>query len=263
MPHTIFAIRAFHDNYIWMIVHPETQRAIVVDPGDADPVIQTLKQARYQLAGILITHHHQDHTGGVHELCSHYDVPVFAPEEYKGQAPYHIVKQGDHINIPEAKLHFDVLSTPGHTLGHIAFVGCDGVFCGDTLFAGGCGRLFEGTAEQLHHSLTQLAALNPTTRVYCAHEYTAANLEFAKQVEPANRLLQERVEETELKRAALQPTLPSTIQLEQATNPFLRCHLPHIQQAVQDHFPHNEIMDTISTFAALRHWKDTFKSKLN
>src|SRR5688572_19518456 len=180
-------VRAFTDNYIWLIHSPrDPKRVIVVDPGDAAPVERTLREGGLTLAGLLVTHHHHDHTGGVATLLPALRGPMYAPASERTPGEPVRVRQGDLAPFPELGLEFSVLDVPGHTAGHIAYVGHGAVFCGDTLFSAGCGRLFEGTPEQMSDSLTKLAALPPDTQVYCAHEYTVSNLRFGLTVEPEN-----------------------------------------------------------------------------
>ncbi|WP_299593352.1 hydroxyacylglutathione hydrolase [uncultured Microbulbifer sp.] len=250
---TIRPIPAFTDNYIWYL--QQDREHWVVDPGDAKPVIQSLGDAR--LSGILLTHHHFDHTGGVKALKAKYDCEVYGPGSIEGVTTP--LTDGDRFSLMGRD--WTVLAVPGHTLDHIALVldGQDGrhLFCGDTLFAGGCGRLFEGTPEQMHDSLSRLASLPRDTKVYCAHEYTLANLAFAKAAEPRNPALDERIEEARAARAKDHPTLPSTIGEELQTNPFLRTQSAEIrsQSAAQGANPEGS---AVEIFATLRHWKDTF-----
>lgn len=254
---TIAAIRAFTDNYIWSIRRGE--HAAVVDPGDAEPVLEYLSVEKLQLAAILNTHHHSDHVGGNAQLLSKYSVPVFGPVGEAIPRVTHALKEGDRIVVPGVELPLSVLDIPGHTRGHIAFVGDGVLFCGDTLFSCGCGRLFEGTAAQMHASLTKLASLPDDTRVYCGHEYTLANILFAKAVDAANPALAEREASA---RAALgrgEPSLPSTIGVEKAANPFLRSHVPELVEAASRYAGHG-LDDPIEVFAALREWKNLFRS---
>ncbi|OGT49143.1 MAG: hydroxyacylglutathione hydrolase [Gammaproteobacteria bacterium RIFCSPHIGHO2_12_FULL_41_15] len=257
MPHQIIAIPALHDNYIWAIVHAKSRCALVIDPGEAEPVLHWLKDQQLQLIAILITHHHWDHTNGIPDLLQTYPVPVYAPAKDTVTHCTHPVKEGDTVSLPKMALCFNVLKIPGHTLGHIAYQEKLWVFTGDTLFTGGCGRLFEGTPDQLYHSLDKLAHLSPKIRVYCGHEYTVNNLSFALQVEPNNFNLKRRAAEAERTRANGFPTVPSTLGLELRTNPFLRCHLPEIQRAVEMYCG-QPLADTVAVFAALRRWKDEF-----
>ena len=257
MPHDIIAIPALHDNYIWMITHPEAQQAIIFDPGEAAPVLQILDDYHLHLTAILITHHHWDHTNGIEAIIDKHKVPVYAPSKDNVKYADHPLKGGDHIEIPSVQLSFDILDIPGHTNGHIAYLGDQWVLTGDTLFTGGCGRIFEGTPDQLYHSLQQLAKLAPTKRIYCGHEYTASNLRFALAVEPNNLKLKERIRETDKLRTRGMPTVPSTIGLELQTNPFLRCHLESVSEAVKAYCKQPSA-DTVAVFAALRRWKDEF-----
>jgi len=253
----IIPIPAFNDNYIWMIVHPSNSHAVIVDPGDAKPVIAALKDQHLELTAILITHHHWDHTGGIDELLAYKKVPVYGPANDPVPQCTEQLGQDDRINIPNVDFTFEVLDIPGHTRGHIAYVGLDGVFCGDTLFAAGCGRLFEGTPAEMYQSLQKLAALPGETKVYCAHEYTKSNLQFAKLVEPNNPDILKRIEKVATLRANNQPTLPSYIDLELATNPFLRCHQESIKHAAKSHAGH-ALTDPIEIFATIRRWKDSY-----
>ena len=255
---TITRIPAFNDNYIWLLTDPQKGRCFVVDPGDADAVEAACKQYGVVLAGILITHHHHDHTGGIAQLTQSAAVPVYGPKNEKIAGITQTLQEGDRIDVLGISL--SILETPGHTAGHISYFGnCHSpvLFCGDTLFAGGCGRLFEGTAEQLHASLNKLSALPGETLVYCAHEYTLANLAFARAVEPANARLKERHRLTVQLRREGRATVPSSIADERATNPFLRtCEQP-VQRSVEEHSG-KKLQSGTEVFAALRRWKDTF-----
>ncbi len=254
----ISPIPAFSDNYIWLLCDEDSRRGFVVDPGDAQPVMAVLDDRGIDLAGILITHHHFDHTGGLAALRDKYHPVVYGPHNPAIDGIDHRLGTGDTIEV--LGLEFEVLEVPGHTLDHIAYVHrgeSPVVFCGDTLFAGGCGRLFEGTAPMMLKSLESLAALAPDTRVYCAHEYTLANLAFAQAVEPDNGPLAERVAEAEATRARGEPTVPSDIALELATNPFLRCNTPALKDSLrqQGKYPGD---DSAELFAVVRGWKDNF-----
>lgn len=251
----IFPIPALKDNYIW-ILH-NAHHAVVVDPGDAAPVLDYIAAHQLKLAAVLCTHHHADHVAGVCQLVALHPAPVYFPQREKISCGNHAVSEGDVINIPELKIKFSVLDIPGHTLGHVAYVGAGGVFCGDTLFGCGCGRLFEGTAVQLLHALKKLAALPDDTQVYCGHEYTESNIRFALACDPDNAQLVQRQQDVQILRAAGQPTLPSNIALEKSTNPFLRCAVPAIIQAVQQQSAIKQ-HDEISIFTAMRTWKNTF-----
>ena len=259
---SITPIPAFNDNYIWLITESQGSRCLVVDPGDAAPVRTVLQQKNLSLAGVLITHHHMDHVGGVEDLLSDYNVPVYGPEKSPAQCLSVRLKDGDQVDV--LGITFDVVDVPGHTLDHIAYYGAKSdrntdpvVFCGDTLFAGGCGRVFEGTPAMMYSSLSRLADLPADTGVYCAHEYTLANLAFAQAVEPGNGALQARVEAAKLTRTQGQPTVPSTIGLELATNPFLRSKTDSVRDSAATHSGETP-EDAVQTFAAIRHWKDCF-----
>lgn len=253
-------IPAFNDNYLWLIRAPaDPTRAVVVDPGDAEPVLATLARESLTLAAILVTHHHGDHIGGVRQLLSDFDVPVFGPKKESIPGLTHALADGDRVELAELGLHFDVLDVPGHTAGHIAYYWTDSghsaVFCGDTLFCAGCGRLFEGTPAQMNHSLGRLADLPGETQVFCTHEYTLDNLRFATAVEPENEeMTRFRASAVALREKGL-PTLPSTIERERRINPFMRCGLESIREAASRHV-NRTVADPVEVFAIIRHWKD-------
>ena len=255
---SIIPIPAFRDNYIWAV--RSGPHAAVVDPGDARPVLEWLEANDVQLTAILATHHHADHVGGVPALRARYDVPVFGPAHEAIPDRTHPLGEGDRIVVPGVELTFAVYDIPGHTAGHIAYYTMPPdplVFCGDTLFAAGCGRLFEGTPVQMWASLSKLAALDANTRVYCGHEYTLANLRFAAAVEPGSADIRARTAHETRKRERGEPTLPSTIGAERATNPFLRAALPNVMAAAASHAG-RRMKDAVDTFAALREWKNGF-----
>jgi len=251
-------VPAFQDNYIWLIIQTDNQRVAIVDPGDAIPVLQYLRARGLSPVAILITHHHRDHTGGVLELQAHFRIPVYGPAAETIPGCSHALGEGDQVDMPELGLRFQILAMPGHTVGAIAYYGASMVFVGDTLFMSGCGRLFEGTAAQMHNSLGRLATLPDDTQVYCAHEYTLANLKFARTVEPGNPDILLRIERCEARRAASLPTVPGTIGLEKLTNPFLRTYVPQVISAAEHH-SQQKPAGAIEVFAILRNWKDHFK----
>jgi len=246
-------VRAFKDNYIWTL--RDDRHAAVVDPGEARPVFEQLERERLTLVAILATHHHPDHVGGVAELLGRFDVPVYGPKGEPIATLNRPVGGGDAVELPQLGLRFDVLDIPGHTRAHIAYYGANMLFCGDTLFACGCGRVFEGTPAQMYDSLSRLASLPDETLVYCGHEYTLANIGFAKAVEPDNRELAEREKQEAQLRAQNRPTLPSTIGREKATNPFLRCLRPAVVQSA-DKYLGKRTADPVQVFAAIRQWKN-------
>jgi hydroxyacylglutathione hydrolase len=252
------ALPAFADNYIWML-HDGTQ-AVVVDPGDAAPVLQALDAQGLQLAGILVTHHHPDHIGGLEALRPRLQGPVWGPARERIPVPFTPLVGGERISV--LGLTFEVMDVPGHTAGHIAYAQLGGgetplLFCGDTLFSAGCGRLFEGTPAQMHHSLARLAALPAGTQVCCTHEYTLSNLKFAAAVEPDNHERAQYQARCEALRAQGLPTLPSSIGLERQINPFLRCEVPAVVNAARAEGAAND--DSVSVLAALREWKNRFR----
>ena len=219
----VHPIPAFTDNYIWCL-HDDAN-AIVVDPGDAEPVLAFIKAKRLTLSAVLIAHHHRDHTGGIAKLVSAVpDLPVIGPRGNHIRGITKSVSQGDTVSLPVLKLSLQVMEVPGHTLDHIAFFGHGALFCGDTLFSAGCGRLFEGSPEQMHHSLNKLKRLPDSTKVYCTHEYTQANVKFALAVEPNNIALNEYADWVASMREQNLPTLPSNLKEQKNINPFLRAH---------------------------------------
>ncbi len=258
-------IPAFEDNYIWFIHGlPEKQaekQIIIVDPGEAWPVLQSIKQNQYQPQAIFITHHHGDHTGGIREILARFDIPVYGPAHESIPTISHKLDETKTVSLNSMGLSFKVLDVPGHTLGHIAYLyradnKDSSLFIGDTLFAGGCGRIFEGTAEQMHHSLDKLLQLDDNTWVYCAHEYTQENLVFAQRVEPENTVLLQRIKDTRELRSAGKATVPSLLKLEKQTNPFLRFNYQSVIKAAEQ-FAGKHLSTPAEVFSTVRYWKDT------
>lgn len=253
----LVALPAFDDNYIWML--HDGQRALVVDPGDAEVVLEALKRLSLRLETVLVTHHHIDHTGGVDVLRNTTGATVFGPLTETMPEPIRRLQGGDKVQA--LGLTFDVIDVPGHTSGHIAYY-CNSsdaaplLFCGDTLFSGGCGRLFEGTPAQMLSSLNQLALLPGHTRVCCTHEYTLSNLKFARAVEPNNAELIQYQQQCVALREANVPTLPSTIARELTINPFLRSDQAEVVHAAQQLDP--TATDAVAVFTAIRQWKNNF-----
>lgn len=255
----ITEVRAFADNYIWLVHAPrDPQQVVAVDPGDAAPVRQALADRGLKLAGILMTHHHADHVGGVSELLRAHGVPAFGPATEKVPGEPTRLREGDVVALDALGLNFRVLDIPGHTAGHIAYVGHDAVFCGDTLFSAGCGRLFEGTPEQMAVSLAKLATLPEDTQVYCAHEYTVANLKFSLAVEPDNAEAAAHLSFCQAQRSRGESTVPSNIRRERNVNPFLRCHQQTVKQAAEDRAGRR--LNPTEVFAVIRQWKDAYKA---
>jgi hydroxyacylglutathione hydrolase len=258
-PLNVRPVRAFSDNYIWLIESPLAQdRVVAVDPGEARPVIAELQRLGLSLAAILLTHHHPDHIGGVPELLRHWRVPVIGPDDARIAQRTLNVGDGERCELPNLGLSFETLQVPGHTLSHIAFWGHGALFCGDTIFSAGCGRMFEGTPTQMNASLTKLRNLPPDTRMFCGHEYTAANLRFALTVEPANGAALEYQRSVDRVRAEGNPSLPSTMALEIRVNPFLRCDNPAVVAAAEAHAG-KSLQDPAEVFGVLRAWKDQFR----
>ena len=250
----VIRIPAFKDNYIWLL--RKGRSAVVVDPGDASPVLDVLEREGLALKAILITHHHADHQGGISALLAQYPADVFGPAAESITALTHPLLGGESIRLDSIGADFKVLALPGHTLGHLAYLSDERLFCGDTLFGAGCGRLFEGSPAQMHDSLTRLAALPGDTAVYCAHEYTETNLRFALMVEPGNLNLRRRVDEVAVARGKGLATIPTTIELEKATNPFLRCQVPEVIASVRNRG--EDASDALAVFTALRKWRNAF-----
>ena len=255
----IVPLRAFNDNYIWTI--RDAHHAIVVDPGDAQPVIDYLTAEKLDLLAIVITHHHNDHIGGVKALIQNRKIPVYGPHDPRVPDATQRLKEGESITLPHFGIKLTVLEVPAHTNSHIAYYGTHQghsmLFCGDTLFAAGCGRLFEGTPAQMHDAMAKFMRLPDDTRVYCAHEYTVANIRFARAADSANSTLADWEARAKAMRKVDAPTVPTTIALERATNPFMRCNEQAVIASASQHAgkPFN---DPVSVLGALREWKNNF-----
>jgi hydroxyacylglutathione hydrolase len=244
--HQITPIKAHKDNYIWSISNLETGYCVIVDPGQSEPILEYLKQSKVLLEAIIVTHHHWDHTDGIKGILEKFPVEVFTQSNVKNV-----------IKFPNSKLEFNIIPVPGHTLDHIAFYSSGIVFTGDSLFTGGCGRVFEGSHEQMYNSLQQLVSLPDDTLVYCGHEYTEPNLKFALEVEPNNKDILVRIKDTKNRLQDGLPTVPSSISLEKKTNPFLRTDQPSIIESAEKHAK-KPLKTPEEVFQALREWKDKF-----
>ncbi len=248
----LISIPAFQDNYIWLLQNDQ-QECIIVDPGEAEPVFAALAERHLTLKAILLTHHHHDHVGGVPALLARFDVPVYGPRETAGKGAGHIVGEGDTVQVLD--MAFSVLAFPGHTLGHVGFYSAPYLFCGDTVFSAGCGRLFEGTPKQMYESFQKVKQLPPDTLICAAHEYTLANLAFARAILPQDPEIVAHERKIKQLRAKNQASLPTTLHLEGKINLFLRCHDVDLQNKLD---PHHALDEEWRIFALLREKKDHF-----
>ena len=254
---SILSVSAFSDNYIWLLCDDKQRYAAIIDPGDATPVIETLEKEKIQPTAILITHRHSDHVAGIVALLKKYPkLPVYGPKTEKIPKRTHAVQQGDSIDLQEIGIKLNVLNTFGHTAGHISYYANKLLFCGDTLFSNGCGRIFDGRIEDLHHSLEKIAKLPPDTQIFCTHEYTLDNIGFAKWIEPDNKNLLEHETACRALIDADKPTLPTLLSDELKTNPFLRCNEKNVIKKAEQ-FSGESLNNSLDVFIAVRHWKDS------
>jgi hydroxyacylglutathione hydrolase len=254
----ITPIPALKDNYIWLLIHLPSSHCLIIDPGESTPVIEAITLYQWRPTALLLTHHHPDHTAGAAEIAERYHIPVYGPAGENIPAVTYPLNGQETLSFEALALNLQVLAIPGHTRNHLAYYGGNAVFCGDTLFTGGCGRLFEGTAAQMYHSLNKLTALPDNTLVCCGHEYTLNNLIFAQTIEPRNTLLLQRINEVNRRLDRGLPTVPSTLGLEKQTNPFLRCQEPSVRQSIAN-LTGKQHENPVDLFAALRIQKDSFK----
>tara|TARA_Y100001935_G_scaffold223408_1_gene198768 strand:+ start:1310 stop:2098 length:789 start_codon:yes stop_codon:yes gene_type:complete len=249
-------ILALRDNYVWLISSKDSDYCVVIDPGESAPVIDILRKRSLQLEAILITHKHRDHTGGILKLKKYCpDVVVYGPAKEPINGVDITLQDGDKIVLMQLNINFNVMDVPGHTEGHVAYYGENSLFCGDTLFSCGCGRVFSGSYDQLNSSLEKFLQLPQETECYCGHEYTKENIGFAKLVEPLNTNLLRREEEVRLLRLMKRPTIPSTLKIEALTNPFLRTNKKTVKKAAEKWIGHS-LKNNAQVFFALRTWKD-------
>jgi len=258
---SITPIPAFNDNYLWLI--HDKRNAVVVDPGDAAAVDRFLQENNLNLLKILVTHHHRDHVGGLEALKNQYGCQVIGPAKESISGLDVTCEEGDTVEIPQLELELKVIDVPGHTAGHIAYFSAKTLqhanllFCGDTLFSAGCGRLFEGTANQMWQSIKKLMALPDDTQIFPAHEYTLSNIQFALAVEPENKALKAHQDKVKALRNNNIPSLPATLSLEKAINPFMRVEQPSVIKMAEMRF-NGVNLDSAEVFGLIRHWKDTF-----
>lgn len=258
MTNSITPLNAFDDNYIWCISDTQQKKAVVVDPGDAQAVLSYLDQQDFELMAILVTHHHYDHTNGINELIQNYpNIPIYGNHQSHYKGITHELIEGDLIEVLGQE--FQMLAIPGHTLDHVAFYDQynQQLFCGDTLFLGGCGRVFEGTHEQMHQSLQKIMALPEHVKAFPAHEYSLANLAFASAVEPDNEDIKQAIKHIRIKRQQELPSLPTSLKQEALINPFLRCHVPTVIEAAELK-SQGPLTHQADVFAVIREWKNQF-----
>lgn len=253
----IIPLPALKDNYIWLLKNRASGHVAMVDPSEAGPVLDVIDSENLIPIAILITHHHWDHVGGIAEITASYDIPVYTPKTESVDGSTHPVGEGDVVSLPELNMTLNILDVPGHTAGAVAYYTESVVFSGDTLFTAGCGRLFEGTPAQMHDSLNKFKALNDDTLLYCGHEYTLANLQFAHAVEPDNTVILERLAQTRLAREKNEVTVPASLAIEKESNPFLRCDQTNVIQAAA-HYAKKNLSEPVDVFAAIREWKNHF-----
>ncbi len=250
-------VPALNDNYVWLVHGQDRSRVAIVDPGEAEPVREALRSHGLQPEAILVTHRHWDHVNGIKGLLGDFDIPVYGPADEPVPARTHPLWDGDAVSLPSLGLHFDVLAIPGHTLGHIAFHGHGILLSGDTLFSGGCGRVFEGSMTQMLESLDRLAALPGDSRLYCGHEYTLKNLAFCQAVEPENPYIADFQRRANERLDQGQPSLPTTLKEECRFNVFLRCREASVRESAENRAG-RELNDAESVFSIIRDWKDQF-----
>ena len=253
----IIPVTALKDNYIWVVKNKITSDSLIVDPSEHEPVLKLIEFEKLNPRAILITHHHWDHVGGIIGIREKFNIPVYTPKKERVEGGTNPVGEGDTIFVSELDMEIQILDVPGHTSGAVAYYTRNMVFSGDTLFAAGCGRLFEGTAEQMYASLSKIKNLPSQTLLFCGHEYTVANLKFAATVENGNDMIKERLAEAIKKREGMQPTLPTTLETENQTNPFLRCNEKSVIDSASN-YAGRSLDNPVDVFATIRDWKDSF-----